>query len=386
MGLDGFLSFVRQKYPNVITEDHISKYANQFVFFDIASYMYKYICIFGSEDGRWLNAMLNLFLLFKNNKLNVITVFDGKPPEQKKDEISERKEKRNKIKEKIKSLETCIQKYNNEEEFTKEEIELLKDILKKIADKMVTTKLKKLLSFSRPNQPEPGTNFPEPEQEQFKLDDKDAEDIRNYISSLEKQMVYIGEKDQVHLKDLLHILGIPFVVSPSESEGYCCSMIKQGLGSAIISCDSDCFSHGAHEVVLSIDVQSGMITYANLDELLSSMELTQFQFIDFGILIGCDYNKKNKLPKVGPVKALDLIKRYGSIDNIEGYDISILKHEEIRKLFNLEYPPMKKIKQRQIDENALYAFIDEHNLKVGYDRIKQAIIKKKEKLELVFEE
>jgi len=378
MGLDGFLSFVRQKYPTLINEDHISKYANQFVFFDIASYMYKYICIFGSQDGRWLNAMLNLFLLFKNNKLNVITVFDGKPPDQKKDEIDERKEKRNKIKEKIKSLETCIQKYNNEEEFTKEEIELLKDILKKIADKMVTTKLKKLLSFSR--------TPVEVTEDSFKLDDKDAEDIRNYITSLEKQMVYIGEKDTVHLKDLLHILGIPFVVSPSESEGYCCSMIKQGLGSAIISCDTDCLSHGAHEVVFSIDVQSGLITYMNLEELLSSMELTHPQFIDFGILIGCDYNKKNKLPKVGPVKALDLIKRYGTIDKIEGYDISILNHEEIRTLFNLEYPPMKKIKQKKIDEQALYGFIDEHNLKIGYDRIRQAVEKSKEKLELIFEE
>jgi len=373
MGLDGFLSFVRQKYPDVIHEEHISKYANQFIFFDIASYMYKYICIFGSQDGRWLNAMLNLFLLFKNNKLNIVTVFDGKPPDEKKDEIDERKEKRNKIKEKIKMLNGCVQKYANDEEFTPEEIELVKDVKKKIEEKGSTTKLKQLLhSRVAPKA--------------LEIDDKDIEDIQNYILSLEKQMVYIGEKDTFHLKDLLNILGIPFVVSPSESEGYCCYMIKQGLGSAIISCDTDCFAHGATEVILSIDVQSGAITYVNLEELLQEMELTQQQFIDFGILIGCDYNKKNKLPKVGPVKALELIKKYKSIDNIQGYDITVLKHQDIRKLFNLEYPLIKRIKQKNIDEPALYGFIDEHNLKIGYDRIQNALKKTKEKMEILFDD
>ena len=66
-------------------------------------------------------------------------------------------------------------------------------------------------------------------------------------------------------------------------------------------------------------------------------------FIDFSILIGCDYNKKNKLPKVGPVKALELIKKYNSIDNIQGYDISMLNHVDIRKLFNPTYKKIKKV-------------------------------------------
>jgi len=377
MGLDGFLSFVRKKYPDVLTQEHISKYANQYVFFDISSYIYKYICIFGSQDGRWLNAMLNLFIMIKQNKVNIIPIFDGKPPEQKKDEIDDRKEKRAKIKDKIKSLKTCVQKYCENIDFTTEEIDLVKDTLKKIDDKGSSTKLKKLLSFSK-------LSVKDEEKEEFKLDDKDIEDINIHIIGLERQMVYIGEKDTVLLKDLLSILGVPFTISPSEAEGYCCYLIKQGLGSAIISCDTDCFAHGATEVVLSLDAQTGMIEYINLQELLEEMELTQDQFIDFGILIGCDYNKKNKLPKVGPVKALELIKKYKSIDNIEGYDISTLNHKEIRELFKMEYPLMKKIKQKEIDEDQLFQFIDEHNLKIGAQRVREFVKSISNKSNIVF--
>ena len=75
------------------------------------SIFYKYICIFGSNDGRWLTAMLQLFLTFRQNKVNIIPVFDGKAPDAKKDENDQRKEQRAKIKNKANLLEECINKH-----------------------------------------------------------------------------------------------------------------------------------------------------------------------------------------------------------------------------------------------------------------------------------
>jgi 5'-3' exonuclease len=115
------------------------------------------------------------------------------------------------------------------------------------------------------------------------------------------------------------------------------------------------------------------------------MELTHEQFIDYAILIGCDYNKKNKLANVGPVKALDLIKKYKKIENIEGYDTSNLNQEEIRELFKPTYKKIKKLKNKDIDEDLLFSFIDEHNLKVNRQRISEAIkiIHKKPELNFI---
>ena len=108
MGLDGFLSYVKKKHPGIVRNEHISLYSHQTVFFDISSYIYKYIIIFGTQDGRWLTAMMQLFLVFKENKINIIPIFDGQAPDAKKDETDMRKEQRNKIKNKAETIDNAI--------------------------------------------------------------------------------------------------------------------------------------------------------------------------------------------------------------------------------------------------------------------------------------
>ncbi len=379
MGLDGFLQFVKKKYPDIIKTNHISLYAHKIVFLDIASYVYKYIFIFGNNNSQWLSSMLQMFLTLRGNKVNIIPVFDGKAPEAKKDEIDDRKEKRQKVKDRMKLVQDIIEKISTETTLTQDEIDLANEIIKKIKDKEGTTKLKNLLSMSNLTISSQNEVL---QKDSFTQDDINM--LQQYILNVKKQMIYIGDKDTEHLRDLIDILGIPYVMAPEEAEAYCCSMLKQGIGSSVISCDTDCFAHGAKSVILTFDVQNGTITYIDLEDLLETMELTQEQFVDFSILIGCDYNKKNKLPKVGPVKALELIKKYNLIDNIEGYDISILKHEDIRKLFNPIYKKIKKLKNKDIDEDALFNFIDEHNLRINRSKITEAISLIHKKPELSF--
>jgi flap endonuclease-1 len=379
MGLDGFLQFVKKKYPDTIKTNHISLYAHKIVFLDIASYVYKYIFIFGNNNSQWLSSMLQMFLTLRGNKVNIIPVFDGKAPEAKKDEIDDRKEKRQKVKDRMKLIQDIIEKISTETTLTQDEIDLANEIIKKIKDKEGTTKLKNLLSMSNLTISSQNEVL---QKDSFTQDDINM--LQQYILNVKKQMIYIGDKDTEHLRDLIDILGIPYVMAPEEAEAYCCSMLKQGIGSSVISCDTDCFAHGAKSVILTFDVQNGTITYIDLEDLLETMELTQEQFVDFSILIGCDYNKKNKLPKVGPVKALELIKKYNLIDNIEGYDISILKHEDIRKLFNPIYKKIKKLKNKDIDEDALFNFIDEHNLRINRSKITEAISLIHKKPELSF--
>ena len=184
-------------------------------------------------------------------------------------------------------------------------------------------------------------------------------------------------------------MGLPYEDAPEEAEAYCCFMLKSGLGNAVISCDTDCLAHGAKEVILTYDYKTDACTVINLEDMLSQMNFTYEQFLDYAILIGCDYNKKNKLPKVGPVKAFELIKKYGCIENIKEYDTTVLKHEEIRKLFNPVYPLKESLKEkfftrREIDEEVFSNFVDEHDLKLNYLYIK-SIVKKLNKKEIEIE-
>ncbi len=380
MGLDGFLSFVKKKCPQVIYNDDISLFAHSTVFFDISSYIYRYICIYGNQSSKWINAIFHLFLTFRKNKINIIPVFDGKPPDEKKDEIDDRKEKRNKIKNKSKSLEDIVNQVRDKDYDTidQESIDLFFKTLQSIQERS-ESKLKNLLKFSTISLEEKGNDI-------RKVSETELLDVENYIFKLKSQMVYIGQTEHQKLKDLLNILGVPFAQAPEEAETYCCYQIKQGLGKAIISCDTDCFTHGADIVILKLE-STGEVMYVKTEELLRELEMTQSQFIDFSFLIGCDYNKKNKLPKVGPVKALELIKKYEKLENMLdiGYDNEkINSYIEMRKLFLPSYKKIKSIVTQDVDMDALETFILEHNLTIRMDKVEKLIEESKEKPQLVF--
>ncbi len=374
MGINNFLSFLKKKNPNLVKNEHISLYSHSTVFFDISSYIYKYICIFGSHDGRWLTAMLQLFLNFRVNKVNIIPVFDGKPPDEKKDETEHRKEQRNKVRDKADTLEEGVTALRNNETPSEEVLTLLKETSKYLKEKNGTTKLKALVSFINDTSDE----------KEGKLSSEDLDEIEIYISSLRRQMVHIRDKDLSTLKDMLNILGIPYTTAPNEAETYCCSMVNKGLGKAVISCDSDCFAHGVRDVILSLDT-NGTIEHLTLEDILEELEITSSQMTDLAFLFGCDYNTKNKLPKVGPVKALELIKKYNSLEGIEGYDKEkIESYIQMRKLFNVKYPPVKKLANKDIDEEALLNFIEDHHLRVGRERVEQVVKKVNAKAKIVF--
>jgi 5'-3' exonuclease len=370
MGLDGFLSHIKKKHPGLIRNEHISLYSHQTVFFDISSYIYKYVCIFGSHDGRWLTAMLQLFLTFKSNKVNIIPIFDGQAPDAKKDETDMRKEQRAKVKNKADTLDAGVNMLREGETPDEETMTIIKDAIKHLKEKIENTKLKSLMKFAN--------------EDEDKITTEDLNDLEVYIASLRRQMVYIRDSDYSALKDMLNILGIPFKTAPNEAETYCCTMIRKGLGTAIISCDSDCFAHLAKDVILSVET-TGMIEHLLLEDILEALEITEDQMTDLAFLFGCDYNAKNKLYKVGPVKALELIKKYGRLENIEGYDKDKINNFiELRSLFRIDYPPIKKYANKDIDEEALYNFIEDKRLRVGRQKIEEVVKKINQKPELVF--
>jgi flap endonuclease-1 len=372
MGLDGFKAYIVKKYPDIIINEHITLYSHQRVFMDISSYIYKYITTLGTQNSRWINCILQMFLSLKSYKVHVVPVFDGKPPEEKKEELEDRKEKRQKIKDKIKKLEEAIQNYKNKT-LSEEDNTYLLEIIKDLQSKNKSTKLKSLL---------------------FKVDDEievtdnDILDIENYISfSLNRNMYYMGSKEVETVKELLNVIGIPFIQAPDEAETLCCYLCKQGFGTAVISRDTDCFAHGCPNTILDYEPSSGMITSVRLDDLLTSMEFTHDEFIDFAILIGCDYNKKSKLKGVGTAKAFELITQFRKIEDIVStkYDIANLEYKHIRPLFKKTYEKIKVKKHKSIDRDALESFIDEYNLNININRLDNLIDQCEKEPELQFE-
>lgn len=311
MGINGFLQFVKKKRPQLLHTEHISLFTNQRVFIDISGYIYRYICVYGKENNRWLNAMLNFFLIFKKNKVIPIPVFDGKPPAEKGHEIQDRKEKRERATVRINNLNQAITNYE-QNSATEADEKILETEMQAVERRSGSRQLLSKKKYSS----------------------ADIKLLKEQLATLKRQLISITSDDNVALKKLLTAAGVTWVQSPQESETYCCWCVSQNLGSAVISGDSDVLAQGGKQLILKVE-NDGMIQYIDREELFYEFDITQDLMIDWAILMGCDYNKhmENK-NKIGPVKGLELLKIYKRIEDIPGIDLECLLVDSCRKMFN----------------------------------------------------
>jgi 5'-3' exonuclease len=87
-------------------------------------------------------------------------------------------------------------------------------------------------------------------------------------------------------------------------------------------------------------------------------------------MCGTDYNKN--IFKVGPEKAYRLIKEFGSIDKIEGYDISVLNHIRVREIFKDYQRLNTEIKYCEPPNfEKLNVFLFKNNIRMNVERIRK---------------
>ena len=154
-------------------------------------------------------------------------------------------------------------------------------------------------------------------------------------------------------KQLLNTLGVPYIDSPASAESQCAQLVKDKIVHYSNSQDFDSLVFGCPHLVQNISKSlrrkiQGKWTYQkiipykiNLKENLHSLGIDQFQLVDMAILMGCDYFPGVR--GIGPKTALNLIKKFHSIEKIivhekSNYNFEQLTSgliEKIRKLFLL---------------------------------------------------
>ncbi len=93
----------------------------------------------------------------------------------------------------------------------------------------------------------------------------------------------------------------------------------------------------------------------DLNQTLSSLGLTREQLVDLGILLGTDFNPEG-FKGIGPRTALKLIKQHGSFDSIPGLQTDVIDLEAIRKIFlrpdvrDVDTPKQGPFKENLISE------------------------------------
>ena len=145
---------------------------------------------------------------------------------------------------------------------------------------------------------------------------KEAGD-QEMIEKMSKRTVRVSKEQSMEVMKLARLMGLPVFEAPCEAEASCAALCKAGLVYAAASEDMDtlCFSCPKLARNLMAPASQGKpILEFDFDKCLQELDLNWDQFIDVCIMCGCDYC--DSIKGIGPVKALQLIKKHGSIEEM----------------------------------------------------------------------
>ena len=160
-----------------------------------------------------------------------------------------------------------------------------------------------------------------------------------YREWLQNRPSYFWPKVFRDVKQLLSLLGCPYVQAPGEGEAQAAFVNMCGIAGAVISQDFDALLFGATKLYRR--APGPKATYVVLDaaQLTQSLGLNRNQLVDVAILAGTDFNPG--VPGIGSRNAAKLIRQYECIEGIpeslkRKYAFSELPHalvERTRAIF-----------------------------------------------------
>jgi flap endonuclease-1 len=171
-------------------------------------------------------------------------------------------------------------------------------------------------------------------------------------------MVMVGEPELAECRDLLTLLGVPWVVAPGESDAQCAHLVESGAAWAAVTQDWDIALFGAPRALRNLTLSKTRTPeLLELAPALAHAGLTRAQLVDAAILIGTDYNEGVR--GVGPVKAVALVKKHGDLPKaLDALGVRMPDADQVRRLF-LHHPVDAAFAPRfgTPDEAALRAFL-----------------------------
>lgn len=162
------------------------------------------------------------------------------------------------------------------------------------------------------------------------------------LTEEEKANSITDYKNIIAIRELLEYIGFPTFTASHDAEKLCASLSNDGFVSAVLSNDTDNYVCGT-KLTISKLYPSGQMEVVYLHRIIEFFQV-EFHcneyyainiFRDFCIMCGCDFN--TNIPGIAAIRAFNLLKQHGNIDNIGTImDISCLKHIRCREIFNYE--------------------------------------------------
>ena len=331
MGIKNINKLLKEKCNQGIRNISMEELRKKYIGIDTSIYLYRY-----TYRGNMLECFLKQINHLLSYEITPIYFFDGKPSEEKKQTIDKRNSQYKKSLDKIEEMKKELEQLEKIENPTN-------DILEQILTK------------------------------------------EEQIIKKKKNTIRRNKNDSRELKKILKNLGIYYYDCDGEADIYMKSFSQKKLLDYVITQDFDFLTHGCENILYNYDYyNSEKLKLYNLNQILNDLGMNYKSFVDFCIMLGCDYSCK--IPGFGPKTGYKLIKEYKSYFELKDKkQIKIpenFQYQESLKMF-IEGPEIlinKKMLKLQKD-NINKQELEEMNLNI---RIIEKIIHKIENIKYEF--
>lgn len=250
MGIKNLNRYLKDKCSkNAIYKTKLTTFEHKTLVIDTSIYLYQFI----GENALMENMYLFISIM-KSCKITPIFIFDGKPPQEKRELIKERSAK------------------------------------KKIAENKFN-ELSKTLE-----------------------DNKMNEDVRRVMEvemdALKRQFIRVQDRDIANVKKLMDAYGVVYYNAPNEADELCGYFVKMGLAYGCISDDMDMFLYGCPVVLRNFSLLNQSVSCYETSKILHDLEMTESQFREVLVISGTDYNTKMETTLYETLKWFHQYKNY----------------------------------------------------------------------------
>jgi flap endonuclease-1 len=222
---------------------------------------------------------------------------------------------------------------------------------------------------------------------------KAEEKMANAVSKEEKikyfkRSVIITKEQLNDCRSLLNCMGVPYIDAPEEADSQCAWLAKTGLVDAVLTEDMDILTFGSPYVIRNLTSFKKKPIEISLEDIKTKFDWSQQQFIEFCILLGCDYTDHitdhncNEIFKIYQknknidVSLKEMKKKINYLESIEYF-----KHPKINneiKEINMGSPRLSDLNDLLVNEYGLIKYKIQNKLNhliIAYSKLKCIDIK-----------
>ena len=255
MGIPKLNSYLMQNCSKQsIDKKHLSTFSGKTIVIDTSIYLYK----FATTNGI-IPSLYQMIRTFKYYNIKPIFVFDGKPPDEKKELIY----KRNDLKDVAENK--CV------------ELQYEYDILLEKEDKT------------------------QEETEKLRV-------LKITIEKTKKQCVRVSWEDTEKSKRLLKLCNIDFYIADGEADHLCVQMVINKTAWACMSDDMDMFVYGCTRVIRGLSLYNHTVMFYNINGILRELDIKMVDFRRIAVLSGTDYTIEHSINIKDVIKQFNVYK------------------------------------------------------------------------------